>query len=175
MKHLKKFNEDFDPMGSWDPKHPSNLENEVDTNFESLSKMIGNLLKVLQYPKKLKEYLDENTKNTKLKEEISNGMGIRGCIKGSWKSKNEVGDSFYESFVILFDFIGSDIKTSFNDRNLFEFTQFAAEFCRLDILEYLESIGCLKVTPYIISWLEISRRQPQADKEKVLDYLKSFI
>jgi hypothetical protein len=28
-------------MGSWDPKHPSNLENEVDTNFESLSKMIG--------------------------------------------------------------------------------------------------------------------------------------
>jgi hypothetical protein len=44
MKHLKKFNEDFDPMGSWNPNHPSNLKNEVDTNIESL----------LQYPKKLK-------------------------------------------------------------------------------------------------------------------------
>jgi hypothetical protein len=25
MKHLKRI-EDFDPMGSWDPKHPSNLK-----------------------------------------------------------------------------------------------------------------------------------------------------
>jgi len=28
MKHLKKFNEDFDPMGSWDPNHPSNKKEE---------------------------------------------------------------------------------------------------------------------------------------------------
>jgi hypothetical protein len=28
MKHLKKFNEEFDPMGSWDPNHPSNKKEE---------------------------------------------------------------------------------------------------------------------------------------------------
>ena len=28
MKHLKKFNEDFDPMGSWNPNHPSNKKEE---------------------------------------------------------------------------------------------------------------------------------------------------
>jgi hypothetical protein len=26
MKHIKRFNEEFDPMGSWNPKHPSNLK-----------------------------------------------------------------------------------------------------------------------------------------------------
>ena len=28
MKHIKRFNEEFDPMGSWDPKHPSNTKEE---------------------------------------------------------------------------------------------------------------------------------------------------
>jgi hypothetical protein len=98
-------------------------------------------------------------------------MGIRGVLR-FLEIKDEVGDSFM-NHLLYYLILWFCIKTSFNDRNLLN-SQFAAEFCRLDILEYLESIGCLKVTPYIISWLEISRRQPQADKEKVLDYLKSF-
>jgi hypothetical protein len=28
MRHLKKFNEEFDPMESWDPNHPSNKKEE---------------------------------------------------------------------------------------------------------------------------------------------------
>jgi hypothetical protein len=53
---------------------------------------------------KLKEYLDKNSKNTKLKEEISNGMELEVVLR-FLEIKDEVGDSFYESFVILF-FIG---------------------------------------------------------------------
>ena len=30
MKHLKKFNEEFDPMGSWNPNHPSNKTKKED-------------------------------------------------------------------------------------------------------------------------------------------------
>jgi hypothetical protein len=46
-------------MGSWDPKHPSNLKMKL---IPTLKAYLNdrNLLKVLQYP--LKEYLDKNTK-----------------------------------------------------------------------------------------------------------------
>ena len=47
MKNLKKFNEELDPMGSWNTKHPDN-KNEVTDEYKELSLLKGRILGLQQ-------------------------------------------------------------------------------------------------------------------------------
>lgn len=102
MKYLKKFNEEFDPMGSWNPKHPSNkVENNILTddiiknelkkrlkgskydNVEVLDDRIEQLLKLhqtwLRWVKKEKRPLEDIVDSIlKYEKNLNKGTTYRG-------------------------------------------------------------------------------------------------
>jgi hypothetical protein len=102
---------------------------------------------------------------------FSLSMPIRLCCIGTWKSQSDTGKSFFESFKTL---IENGAKVDKGDR-------WAAEFGRVDILEYLneqehfEKYGDKdNFINKITFWLKHSSRLNEKDKEKINDILNKI-
>lgn len=149
MKHLRKFNEniDFDQYMKFEDRLPTILD-DVDV---------------------LSEYLDKFSNNKVLRDTINVNIEklFKLCIKGDWWGMDDIGSSYYESFVKLMEFIGDYI----NKKQLVKWT---LEYGRIDILEYLYNNGYFNEYDDLINWVEYSRKISLKDKEETIQYLNNI-
>ena len=111
-----------------------------------------------------------------LDPDFSNHMPFRRVCKGSWKSKDDIGESYIDAFKLLLKY-GASINDK-RGRNMI--VKWAAELGRIDILEHLAEQGISqkfdnKVWEESISWIGHSRKINDEVKEKVKYYLQSQI
>lgn len=98
---------------------------------------------------------------------FSSNLPIRNVSKGSWKSSTDIGESYYDGYELLLKY-GSD--TEKNGVNFI--VKWAAEYCRLDIINDQLEKGCKSGFVAAIAWMGLSKKiyNPQTgvgDKELV--------
>ena len=106
---------------------------------------------------------------------FSSNLPIRNVSKGSWKSTTDIGESYYDGYELLLKY-GSD--TEKNGVNFI--VKWAAEYCRLDIINDQLEKGCKNGFVSAIGWMGLSKKiyNPQTnvgDKElvkKTIDLLR---
>ena len=103
-----------------------------------------------------------------------NGKFFRICAKGNWVSRNDMGQSYFDTFKMLVKYGGTFIDT--RGRNIV--LKWSCEYARFEILEYLEELGYFdKIEENdwkeARAWISHARKVPEETKEKVLKYIDS--
>jgi hypothetical protein len=107
---------------------------------------------------------------------FNTSMPFRKVSKGSWKSKDDIGESYLEAFKMLLKY-GGKIT---DDRGRNTILKWASEYARIDMLEHLREKGYFdKFTQNdwkeAISWLSHARKINDKAKEETIEYLKSHV
>lgn len=105
---------------------------------------------------------------------FSTSMPFRKVCKGSWVNKDDIGESYLEAFKLLVKYGG---KLN-DDRGRNMIVKYAADYGRIDILEYLRENGLDREFSDNdwqegINWLRHARKINETEKKKVLEYLNS--
>jgi hypothetical protein len=118
-----------------------------------------------------------------LDPDFDRSMPLRGCCKGSWRSRNEPGESYFESLKILLKH-GAKIVNELNRNTVLKW---ACEYNRMEILEYLKEnnyldnlspVRCSQTQRNIsqyedaVRWMSHARRMSDDDKDKMIKYLE---
>jgi len=161
MKHLKKFNEEFDPMGSWNPNHSSN---KIKKEFSD-----DELKELVKDSNSLEEAFEEGLDPT-----IKSNILLRLCFR----------DNLVNSFNTLIDRIieednfGTDAIS--RDVTKLKLAQWASEYGRIEFLKKFNELGWFndfseKNWDDLFNWLRISRilnrENREDDKEKTKQFL----
>lgn len=105
---------------------------------------------------------------------FGSSMPFRRVCKGSWKSRDDIGNSYLEAFKLLLKY-GAQV---FDDRGRNMVLKWASEYNRIDILEYTKEQGYFdKVDDNewedAVRWISHARKINEDDKAKMVQYLKS--
>ena len=110
----------------------------------------------------LKQGLDPN---------FNNFLPIRRSIKGSWKTKDDIGEGYFDVMKLLVKY-GAKLQS---DSNRHMQLKWAAEYGRLDFIDYMIEKGVTTGFKAALSWLNHSRKIPDAKKKEVIAYLEDKI
>jgi hypothetical protein len=121
---------------------------------------ICNELEAVEYC--LKQGLDPN---------FDNSLPIRRCCKGGWKSKDDIGEGYYEVFLLLIKY-GAKLSDE-GGRNMA--IKWAAEYGRLNFIDYMLEKGVKSGFKAALSWLKHSRKIPDDKKAITISYLEDKI
>ncbi len=110
----------------------------------------------------LKQGLDPN---------FDNSLPFRRSAKGSWKSKDEIGEGYFEVMKLLVKY-GAKLSDD-NGRNMQ--LKWAAEYGRLDFIEFMIEKGVKTGFKAALSWLNHSRKIPDTNKKEVVAYLEDKV
>lgn len=110
----------------------------------------------------LKQGLDPN---------FDNSLPIRRCCKGSWKTKDDIGEGYYDVFKLLVKY-GAKLSDS-GGRNMA--IKWAAEYGRLNFIDYMIEKGVKIGFKAALSWLKHSRKIPDDKKVITIAYLDDKI
>jgi len=121
---------------------------------------ICNDLEAVEYC--LKQGLDPN---------FDNSLPIRRCCKGGWKSKDDIGEGYFDVFQLLVKY-GARLADE-GGRNMA--IKWAAEYGRLNFIDYMISKGVKTGFKAALSWLNHSRKTPDNVKKTTVAYLEDKI
>jgi hypothetical protein len=121
---------------------------------------ICNDLEAVEYC--LKQGLDPN---------FDNSLPIRRCCKGGWKSKDDIGEGYYDVFQLLVKY-GAKLADE-GGRNMA--IKWAAEYGRLNFIDYMLEKGVKTGFKAALSWLKHSRKIPDDKKAITIAYLENKI
>lgn len=104
-------------------------------------------------------------------------LPLRACYKGTWSKVDNVGESYYEPFLLLMEYIK---KTKLWEDLLNgkgnQIIKWAAEYGRIEILEYFKEAGLFeKISDGdwddIFTWIKISRKRLKDSKIETLNWI----
>ena len=121
---------------------------------------ICNDLEAVEYC--LKQGLDPN---------FDNSLPIRRCCKGGWKTKDDIGEGYYDVFQLLVKY-GAKLADE-GGRNMA--IKWAAEYGRLNFIDYMLEKGVKTGFKAALSWLKHSRKIPDDKKAITIAYLEDKI
>lgn len=102
-----------------------------------------------------------------------NFLPLRMCCKGSWKSTEEYGEGYYDSFIILCKNgakLDSDIPGLRNAA-----LRWSAEYGRINFIKALvNDFGVKRGFVSSLTWLLHSKKTPDAQKERVKNVLIEY-
>ena len=102
---------------------------------------------------------------------FNSSMPFRKVSKGSWKNKDDIGNSYLNAFKMLLKYGGK--LTDDRGRNMI--INWASEYARVDILEHLKEEGYKfdnSEWESSIAWLSHARKINDEHKNRVIEYLK---
>ena len=121
---------------------------------------ICNDLEAVEYC--LKQGLDPN---------FDNSLPIRRCCKGGWKTKDDIGEGYFDVFQLLVKY-GAKLADE-GGRNMA--IKWAAEYGRLNFIDYMLEKGVKTGFKAALSWLKHSRKIPDDKKAITIAYLEDKI
>ena len=110
----------------------------------------------------LKQGLDPN---------FDNYLPFRRCCKGSWESRSNIGEGYFDVMLLLVKY-GGKISDE-TGRNMH--VKWAANYCRTDFLDYMIEHGVNGGFKTALDWAEHSRKMTPEDNAKIVAYLKDKI
>ena len=121
---------------------------------------ICNDLEAVEYC--LKQGLDPN---------FDNSLPIRRCCKGGWKTKDDIGEGYFDVFQLLVKY-GAKLADE-GGRNMA--IKWAAEYGRLNFIDYMLERGVKTGFKAALAWLKHSRKIPDDKKAITIAYLEDKI
>ena len=115
---------------------------------------------------------------------FGSSMPFRKVCKGSWKSRTDMGESYFDAFKLLLKYGGKVI----NETGRNSLLKWACEYNRIDILEHAKEKGYFdnltpiycsqskqKISQYeeAIRWMGHARRIDDESRKQMIDYLTS--
>lgn len=110
----------------------------------------------------LKQGLDPN---------FDNSLPFRRSCKGSWKTKDDIGEGYFEVMKLLVKY-GAKLSDD-NGRHMQ--IKWAAEYGRINFIEYMIEKGIKSGFKAALSWLNHSRKIPDDKKQEVVAYLNDKV
>lgn len=104
-------------------------------------------------------------------------LPLRACYQGTFKSITEPGEPYYDSFLLLMEYIKkTKLWQDLLDGKGNQIIKWAAEYARIEILEYFKEEGLfdkISDSDYndIFTWIKISRRAMRDKKIEVINWL----
>jgi hypothetical protein len=99
---------------------------------------------------------------------FNSNLPIRKVAKGNWKSLTDIGESYFDGYLLLLKY---GAKTEENGKNFV--IKWASEYGRMDIIEDQMAKGCKTGFVEAFTWIGISRKLPKGElKKKVGLFLK---
>ena len=92
---------------------------------------------------------------------FNTNLPIRKVCKGSWKSKTEIGESYYEGYEMLIKY---GVETDVRGKNIV--IKWASEYCRMDIIEDQMKKGCKTGFAEAFAWMGHTGKVPSDDMKK---------
>lgn len=92
---------------------------------------------------------------------FNSNLPIRKVCKGSWKSKTEIGESYYEGYELLMKY---GAETDVRGKNIV--IKWAAEYLRMDIIEDQMRKGCKTGFSEAFAWMGHTGKVPSDEKKK---------
>jgi hypothetical protein len=164
---LKKFNEMWDPMGSWSPKHPDNQSTEKNPVIDEPKEEENSVKEDPEYLKKLPTNPEELTTalDAGLDPTTGHNLLLRVCFR----------DNLKESFNILADRIKEFNYGDYKEAKL-HLLKHTSQYGRIEFLNKFYQIGLfdeLSDSDWedLFTWLKISRQLDNTEKEKVKNFL----
>lgn len=102
---------------------------------------------------------------------FNKSMPFRKVAKGSWKNRNENGDSYLEAFKLLIKYGGKVFDD--NNRNLI--VKWATDYGRTEIFDYLYEKGYKfsnEEWDEGLNWIKHSRKLDEENTKKILAYIE---
>ena len=110
----------------------------------------------------LKQGLDPN---------FDNSLPFRRSCKGSWKTKDDIGEGYFDVMKLLVKY-GAKLSDD-NGRHMQ--IKWAAEYGRINFIEYMIEKGIKSGFKAALSWLNHSRKIPDDKKQEVVAYLNDKV
>jgi hypothetical protein len=92
---------------------------------------------------------------------FNSNLPIRKVAKGTWKSTSEIGDSYFDGYLLLLKY---GAKTEENGINFV--IKWAAEYGRMDIIQDQMDRGCKSGFVEAFAWMGHTRKLPMASIKK---------
>jgi len=104
-------------------------------------------------------------------------LPLRACYKGTWVKVDNVGESYYEPFLLLMEYIKKTNlwKDLLNGKGN-QIIKWAAEYGRIECLEYFKDAGLFEKIidgdwDDIFIWIKISRKRLKDSKIETLNWI----
>lgn len=102
-----------------------------------------------------------------LDPDFEDSMPMRRSCKGSWKSVENIGEGYMETFKMLFKY-GAKLT---DERGRPMVVKWAAEYARIDFIDFAVEKGIKSGFAEAYSWLGLSRRISPALRKETAEYL----
>jgi hypothetical protein len=104
-------------------------------------------------------------------------LPLRACYKGTWKDQRNVGEPYYEPFLLLIEYIKkTKLWKDLLDGKGNQIIKWAAEYGRIECLEYFKDAGLFEKISEgdwddIFTWIKISRKRLRDSKIETLNWI----
>lgn len=98
---------------------------------------------------------------------FDNSLPIRRSCKGSWKSIDDIGEGYLETFELLVKY-GTRLS---DERGRYMIIKWASEYGRADFIDYVIEKGAKTGFAAAYSWLGLSRKISLENRKEMAEYL----
>lgn len=104
-------------------------------------------------------------------------LPLRACYKGTWVKVDNVGESYYEPFLLLMEYIKkTNLWEDLLNGKGNQIIKWAAEYGRIECLEYFKDAGLFEKIidgdwDDIFTWIKISRKRLKDSKIETLNWI----
>ena len=106
-----------------------------------------------------------------LNPSFDDSLPVRRSCKGSWKSVDDIGESYFEAIKLLLEY-GASLT---DKRGRYMILKWAIEYGRTDVIDYVVENGATVGFVAAYTWLGHSRKMGEAKRKEAAEYLMPLI
>lgn len=106
-----------------------------------------------------------------LNPSFDDSLPVRRSCKGSWKSVDDIGESYFEAIKLLLQY-GASLT---DKRGRYMILKWAIEYGRTDVIDYVVENGATVGFVAAYTWLGHSRKMSEAKRKEAAEYLMPLI
>ncbi len=104
---------------------------------------------------------------------FDNSFPVRTCFRGSYKSRDDIGEGYFDTFLLLVKYGAKVVETEADAKNVA--IKWAAEYGRIEFIDYIVEHGARTGFKNALRWIKHSRKLNDKDKDKIVKYLEDKI
>jgi len=106
-----------------------------------------------------------------LNPSFDDSLPVRRSCKGSWKSVDSIGESYFDAIKVLLEY-GASLT---DKRGRYMILKWAIEYGRTDVIDYVVENGATVGFVAAYTWLGHSRKMSESNRKEAAEYLMPLI